>query len=205
MLKFYTYKTINGEAVELALIEMGIDHQKVNVDLFAGEQRSAEFLKINPSGRIPCIEHEVNGDTTTVSQTGAILIYLAEFSGKFLPKDTAKKAKVLEYLFFQLTDISINVFNNFYLKSLIKPPHAEAAEVLKDRALSFYQVFNERLQHHKYIAGNDISIADFATFPVVHRLIDSEDIQKLEKLVQWHQTLCQRASIVSIYQLTTKS
>jgi GST-like protein len=202
MLKFYTYNTINGQAIAIALSEMGINHQTIEVDLLKGENRSSEFLKLNPSGRIPVVVDEHGGESTVVSQVGAILIYLAERSGQFIPAKPKERAQVLEWLFFQLTDISVNVFNNFYLKSLVKPNHPEAANVLKQRAISFYQVFDSQLQQHEYVAGDELSIADFASFPVVRRLSESADINSLPNLLRWYQQLTSRPAIKSIYKNT---
>lgn len=195
MLKFYTYNTFNGQAVAIALLEMGIEHETIVVDLHKGENKSPEFLKLNPSGRIPVIVDEWSSETTVISQVGAILIYLAERSGLFLSPKPEIKAKTLEWLFFQLTDISTNVFNNLYLKSLIKPRQPDAADFLKKRAISFYQLFDKQLQQHDFIAGNELSIADFATYPVVHRFIETADIKGLPNVMRWYQKLSQRPAI----------
>ncbi len=200
MLKFYTYKTINGEAVSIALAEMAIEHECINVDLFKGENRLPDFLALNPSGRIPVVVDEgANGELIVVDQTGAILLYLAEKTGQFLPVKIEQKAKVMTWLFFQLTDISPNIFNNFYLKSLIKPNHPEAADILKARAVGFYQYFDSQLSRSTYLAGEETSISDFATFPVVHRLSDLEAIKEFKNISRWYQQMCQRPAIKSVF------
>lgn len=201
MLKFYTYNTFNGQAIAIALGEMKLKHETIQVDLLKGNHRKPEFLKINPSARIPVIVDKLeSGKTHVVSQTGAILVYLAEKTGQFLPDNPVSKAKVLQWLFFQLTDISTNVFNNFYLKSLVKPSQIESAEMLKDRGVSFYGEFNQQLQSHEFVAGHQLSIADFATYPVVHRLTKESTIQEMDHLMRWHHDMSQRPVIKSLFQ-----
>ncbi len=169
MIDFYTYPTINGQAVAIALEMMEIDYQVHWVDLIKGEHREPWFIAINPSGRIPVIVDQDN-DHLVISQTGAILIYLAERTGRLLPTDANNKAKTIEWLMFQLTDISTNYFNNFYLKSLVKPKQEIAGNFMKNRAINFYKEFDQQLATNQFICGHEVSITDAAAFPVVDGL-----------------------------------
>lgn len=196
MIDFYTYGTFNGKAVAIALEEMAVEYQMYSVDLMQAEQRSESFLALNPSGRIPVIVDRSTEPATTITQTGAILIYLAEKTGLLLPQQPREKAKVLEWLMFQLTDISCNVFNNFYLKSLVSPNHPAAGEVLKQRAIKFYQIFEQQLSTSRYLVGEQLSIADVVTFPVVDALKDHLIIHTNPALMKWYQTLSQKQSFV---------
>ena len=197
MIDLYTYNTFNGQAVAMALEEMQLEYRLIVVDLIKKEQLNPEFLKINPSGRIPVVVDHCGEQPLVISQTGAILIYLAEKSGCLLPENLIHKAKVLEMLMFQLTDISTNLFNNFYLKSLVTPNQTDAGNMLKQRAMSFYSVFDFELSKHSYLASNEISIADLACFPMVDRLQKEESIQSLRHLQRWYKMMKNRPAVLS--------
>ncbi len=203
MIDFYTYGTFNGKTVAIALEEMAVEYRTVVVDLIQGEQRSSSFLALNPSGRIPVIVDHATQPVTTISQTGAILIYLAEKTGLLLPQNSSEKAKVLEWVMFQLTDISTNVFNNFYLKSLVSPKQPEAGELLKQRAIKFYQIFEHQLSTSRYLVGDQLSIADVVAFPVVDALREQLLNDHNPCLKKWYETLLQRTSFVKGLNHTT--
>ncbi len=196
MIDFYTYGTINGKAIAIALEEMDLPYRSHWIDLTRGQQQSKSFLKLNPSGRIPVIVDHSCDPAVTVSQTGAILLYLAEKSNTLLPERSQDRAKVIEALMFQLTDITVNIFNNFYLKSLVSPKQPAAGELLKQRAVQFYQVFEQQLQNQPYLAGEQLSIADVAAFPVVDVLQDVLFID-CPHLSQWHKSLAIRAAFIN--------
>ncbi len=197
MIDFYSYGTINGQAVALTLEELSLDYRLIPVDLMRGAHRQPEFLALNPSGRIPVIiDHDAGTETPLViSQTGAIMIYLAEKAGRLLSNNTALRARTLEWLCFQLTDISTNVFNNFYLKSLVKPQQETAGDMLKQRAVDFYHVFDQQLFDQRYIVGDELSIADLATYPVVNRLRTELQEVGVSHLLRWHDEMAQRPSV----------
>ncbi len=202
MIDFYSYGTINGMSVAMTLEELALDYQYHAVDLMRGAHRQPEFLALNPSGRIPVIvDHSVAADQPLVlSQTGAIMVYLAEKAGRLLPTNPADRAKAMQWLWFQLTDISTNVFNNFYLKSLVDPQQPQAAEQLKQRAIGFYQVFDQQLAEHRFLAGEQISIADLASFTVVTRLLPELTANKLQHLLRWQQEVAARPAVAQVMQ-----
>ena len=172
MIELHTYSTINGQVAELVLHCLEVEHRMIHVDLMKGAQRTPGFLKLNPSGRIPVlVDHAVTngqGEPLVVSQTGAIVTYLGrQYGGDWYPDEEPMRSQVDEWIWFQLTDISTNLFNNFYLKSLISEPQPQAADELRDRALGFYQVFDQSLRHQPYLTGEQISLADLVAFPVV--------------------------------------
>lgn len=198
MIDFYTYSTINGQAVSIALAELNLTYKIHVIDLAQGEQRRPEFLKINPSGRIPVIvDHEVQSDNQSlvITQTGAILIYLAEKTGRLMSPEIDKRAKTIEWLMFQLTDISTNYFNNFYLKSLVKPKQEVAANFMKQRAIEFYREFDQQLTDHPYICGHDMSIVDVAAYPVVEGLKQFLINDDLPHLSHWFATMSLKPSV----------
>ncbi|MFK8013451.1 MAG: glutathione S-transferase family protein [Marinicellaceae bacterium] len=127
MIDLYTYKTINGQNIVIALEEMQLDYNLHIINLMKGEQTNPEFLKLNPSGRIPTIVD--HSQELTLNQSSAILIYLAEKSGSLLSNNATQKAKTIEWMMFHATDLAPNLFNNFYLKVLIKEPQPIATHL----------------------------------------------------------------------------
>ncbi|MFC3193432.1 glutathione S-transferase family protein [Marinicella sediminis] len=194
MITLYTYNTINGQVAELVLHCLEQPHQIKTVDLMKGEQRSAEFLKMNPSGRIPVLvdpaERDGRDKPLVVSQTGAIVTYLGrQYGDAWYPQNESSRSQVDEWIWFQLTDISTNLFNNFYLKSLIEVPQPEAANVLRDRALDFYQVFDQALKVRAYLTGSDMTLADLVSFPVVHASAKYGLTDRYAGLKRWYRDM----------------
>ncbi len=194
MIDLYSYGTINGQTIVIALEEMKLDYTFHKIDLMKGEQRTPEFLKLNPSGRIPTIVDQDND--LVLSQSSAILIYLAEKSGQLLSTEACLKAKTLEWMMFHATDLAPNLFNNFYLKVLIKEPQPVAAKFIKERYLSLYKHFNDQLSEHEFLNGSQYSIADIAAFPAIHRLTDSFVDLGYKNIHRWYQQLNQRPAVI---------
>ncbi|WP_223788445.1 glutathione S-transferase family protein [Marinicella meishanensis] len=197
MLDFYTYATVNGQAVAIALAATRLPHQRHWVDLRHGEQRQPDFLAINPSGRIPVIVDQAHEPPLVVHQTGAILAYLAQKAGQFGGQNEREAAQVQAWLWFQLTDVSINFFNNFYLKSLTQPPQPAAANVLKQRAMGFYQEFDAQLQKQVYLVGEQMTIADMAAYPVVHAMADLLLDETKPHLSRWYAQMQAKEAVQS--------
>ncbi len=162
MIKLYTWKTPNGYKVPIMLEELGLKYELVPVNIAKGEQMKPMFLKLNPNHKIPVL---VDG-ATTVFESGAILIYLAEKSGKFLPKKGSKRYEALEWLMFQMASVGpmfgqANHFRRFAPK---KVPYAIAR--YDAEAIRILGVLESTLKKNDYLAGA-YSIADIATWPWV--------------------------------------
>ena len=192
MIDFYTYRTLNGQAVKITLELMNAPYKTHVVDLLKGEQRRPEFLAINPSGRIPVIVDEVSGQRVKISQTGAILIYLAEQNKQLLPTEITLRAHVLQWMQFILTDISTNVFNNFHLKALVSPKQPEAGEMLKQRAINFCDEIESQLMKNKYIVGDELSLADVVAYPAVAQLHKDLLNEKHPNIIRWFKQLSEQ-------------
>lgn len=190
MIDFYTYSTFNGKRVAIMLEETGLDYQTHIINLAKGEQRSAEFLGINPSGRIPTIID----DGLILTQSAAILIYLAEKSGVLLPTDTIARAKVMEWLCFNATDISPAMFDSYYLTQRCQPAQPQAAELLNQRIFMLFQNFDNELAQHEFIGGDSYSIADIAMFPTLPA-DTTEFFQSYPNLQRWFQLVSQRPAV----------
>lgn len=168
MIDLYTYATPNGQRASVMLEETGLDYVVHKIDLRAGEQKQPAYLQINPTGRIPAIvDHDVAGEPLVLSQSAAILLYLAEKTGRFLPADPIAKAHVMEWLFYVATDITPTGFDIFYLNTRSEPPHPEAAQALQQRLFELYGHFDQRLADSEYLGGAEYSVADIAALPGV--------------------------------------
>lgn len=163
MITLYTAATPNGFKISIALEELGLDYQVKALDLSAGEQKTAEFLAINPNGRIPAIIDHDNNDFA-VFESGAILLYLAEKTGKLLPSDFQRRSIAIQWLMFQMSGVGpmmgqANVFYRYFPEKI-----PAAIERYQHESRRLFEVLNERLSHVDYLAG-EYSIADIATWP----------------------------------------
>lgn len=191
MIDLYTAGTPNGYKVSIALEEMDLDYEIHAIDLAQGEQKEPDFLAINPNGRIPAIVDR-DANEFAVFESGAILIYLAEKTGKFLPKDTKRRSEVIQWLMFQMGGIGpmqgqANVFNRYFdekIPAVISRYQSECRRL--------FEVLNNQLTARDYICG-DYSIADMATWPWVRGYKWSGvDIDGLDNLYAWIQRLYER-------------
>ncbi|MGH7859232.1 MAG: glutathione S-transferase family protein, partial [Candidatus Binatia bacterium] len=165
MIDLYTAATPNGWKASIMLEEIGLPYTVKHVHLEKLEQKEPEYLKINPNGRIPTIVDRDAGDFA-VFESGAILIYLAEKTGKLLPKDVKGRSTVIQWVMFQMGGIGpmqgqANVFFRYAPEKIeyaIKRYHNETKRL--------YAVLDTRLKDHEYLAG-EYSIADVATWPWV--------------------------------------
>ncbi len=165
MLDFYTAPTPNGYKVSIALEEMGLNYKLHVVDLRSGEQHSDAYLKINSNGKIPAIIDDENSQFN-LSESGAILVYLAEKSGLFYGKDSQSRYRALQWLMFQMSALGpmmgqANVFFRYMeekIPTAITRYHNEVKRL--------FGVMDQQLAEHEYIAG-EYSIADMACYPWV--------------------------------------
>lgn len=198
MIDLYTYSTFNGYQISIVLEELGLKYIVHEIDLMKGEHNSPAFLLINPSARIPAIiDHSVSSDDLfTLTQTSAILIYLAEKCDKLLPKDTVTRAKTLEWLAFHTTDITSSLFNVFFLSSLVEEPQEAAAELLRERAIGFYKFFDLQLEQSTYLSGEEYTIADIAAYPVVNSVIESPPMRDCHNINRWFHMVSERSAVI---------
>ncbi len=194
MITLYTAPTPNGWKVSIALEEMGLPHEVRPIDLGRLEQKEDWFLRINPNGRIPAIvDHDE--DDFPVFESGAILIYLAEKSGRFLPADRRGRSRVLQWLMFQMGGLGPmqGQAHVFFRYAPEKIPFAIERYQRETRRL--YEVLDRRLAESEYLAG-DYSIADMATWPWVSLAawagVERED---LENLSRWFEAVGARPAV----------
>lgn len=165
MIDLYTWTTPNGRKVSIMLEELGVPYQTIPVDLGAGRQFDAEFLAINPNGKIPAIvDRDAPGGPLAIFESGAILIHLAEKHGRFLASEPRARALTLEWLMFQMSAIGpfLGQINYWMNNAPEKVP--QAIQRYLDESVRIIEVFNTGLTGREYIAG-DYSIADMAAYP----------------------------------------
>jgi len=191
MIDLYTSPTPNGYKVSILLEELKLPYNVIFVDLEKKEQKKTEYLKLNPNGRIPTIVDHDNDDFT-VFESGAILIYLAEKSGQFLPSDNKERSVVLQWLMFQMGGVGpmqgqAHVFYRYTPKKI-----KYAIERYQKETMRLYTVLDTQLKEHEYLAG-DLSIADIATWPGVRSFRWAGlDIENLPHLQRWLDVLSER-------------
>ena len=188
MIDLYTSNTPNGYKVSIMLEELKLPYNVIAVDLVKKEQKKAGYLKLNPNGRIPTIVDQEK-ENFVVFESGAILIYLAEQSGKLLPEHPDKRSVVLQWLMFQMGGIGpmqgqAHVFYRY------APEKIEyAINRYQNETFRLYKVLDDRLKEKEYLA-DDFSIADIATWPWVRRhKWAGVEIEKLSNLRRWMENL----------------
>lgn len=195
MIDFYTSTTPNGRKISIMLEEAEIPYNLIHLHLSKFEQRQDWYLKINPNGRIPAIVDHDNGDFA-VFESGAILIYLAEKTGKFLPADDKGRSTVIQWLMFQMSGIGpmqgqAHVFFRY------APEKIEYAIGRYQRETKrLYTVLDTRLAGSEYLGGDFYSIADMATYPWValHNWA-GVSIDDLENLRRWMTAVRRRPGV----------
>lgn len=161
MIELFTAATPNGWKISIALEEIGLPYTVRLLSLSKLEQKEEWFLKINPNGRIPAIIDHANGDFA-VFESGAILIYLAEKSGKLLPAEPRARSRVLQWLMFQMSGVGpmMGQANVFFRYAPEKIPYA--IERYQREVRRLFEVMERQLTSNEYIAGGEYSIADIA-------------------------------------------
>jgi GST-like protein len=167
MIEVYSWPTPNGHKIHIMLEECGLAYRAHPVDIGAGDQFKPEFLAISPNNKIPAITDPEGPDGQPISlfESGAILLYLAGKSGRFLPADTRGKYEVLQWLMFQMGGVGpmLGQAHHFRIYAPEKIPYA--IERYTNEAKRLYGVMNKRLAKSRYLGGPDYSIADIAVFP----------------------------------------
>jgi GST-like protein len=165
MIDLYAAGTSNGMRARIALEECGLSYKLHPIDLAKGDNKTPQFLALNPNGQIPVIvdNEGPGGKPITLSQSSAILMYAAEKSGKYLPRDPAARPACLQALMSASTDIS-PLLGSIFAVVRSKEPHAPTADAFKARWRQYMQVWNDTLGKSKYVAGNELTIADFSLY-----------------------------------------
>ncbi len=194
MIELFTAATPNGRKVSIMLEETGLPYELRHLDLGNQDQKKPEYLAINPNGRIPTIIDHDN-DHFAIFESGAILMYLGEKTGQFLPTESKARSRVVQWLMFQMGGVGPmqGQANVFYRYAPEKIPFA--IERYQKETLRLYGVLNSQLAREEYLAG-DVSIADFATYPWVRAYQWAGlEIDVLTHLRRWLDTMAARPGV----------
>jgi GST-like protein len=194
MIDLYTSPTPNGYKVSIMLEEIGMPYTVHKIDLMEGDQKTPGFLAMNPNGRIPVIVDRDNDDFV-VFESGAILIYLAERSGRLLPTDEKARSRVLQWLMFQMGGVGpmmgqANVFYRYFPEKI-----PAAIDRYQHEGRRLLTVLDRQLQGREYLC-DEYSIADIATWPwaVTHEW-SGIDIAGLDHLAAWLERVASRPAV----------
>ena len=167
MIEVYSWATPNGHKVHIMLEECGLPYRVTAVDIGAGDQFKPEFLAISPNNKIPAIVDPdgPGGKPISLFESGAILLYLAGKTGRYLPQDTAGRYRVLEWLMFQMGGVGPMLGQAHHFRIYAPQKIDYAVERYTNEARRLYGVMNKRLAKSKYLGGPAYGIADIAVFP----------------------------------------
>jgi GSH-dependent disulfide-bond oxidoreductase len=205
VIDFYYWTTPNGHKVTLLLEEAGLPYSIHGVNIGKGEQFAPDFLSIAPNNRIPAIvdnDPAGGGDPVSLFESGAILLYLAEKTGQFIPADVHGRAEVLQWLFWQMGGLGPMAGQNHHFSQYApeKLPYAIDRYVKETNRL--YGVLNKRLADRAFVAGDDYSIADMASYPwIVPYGNQGQDLNDFPHLKRWFETIAGRPATIRAYEV----
>jgi GST-like protein len=192
MIDLYTARTPNGFKASIALEELELPYTAHSISFSAKEQKSDWFLKLNPNGRIPVLVD----DGFVVFESGAILIYLAEKTGRLMPTDVKGRSAVIQWLMFQMAGVGpmMGQANVFFRYAPEKIPFA--IDRYQNESRRLLEVLNTQLADHEYLAG-DYSIADIATLPwVAIHAWSGVSVEGLDHLTRWLEAVRVRPAVI---------
>ena len=197
MIDFYTWGTPNGRKVSIMLEEVALPYAVHKIDIGKGDQFKPEFVAINPNSKIPAIvdSEGPDGRPMTVFESGAILIYLAEKTGKLLPSAPRLRFEVLQWLMFQMAGVGPMFGQNHHFRRFAPEKIPYGIERYGKETERLYGVMDRRLGTVAYLAG-DYSIADVATYPWVSRHDYQEiDLGRFPNVKRWFETISARPAV----------
>ncbi len=203
MIDLYTWTTPNGRKISIMLEEVGLPYRAISIDITSGEQYAAEFVKISPGSKIPAIvDHDEN---ITLMESGAILIYLAEKAGKFLSTKFAERARTIEWLMYQMGNVGPMLGQAHHFVKFNPDVSEYASKRYKDQAIRICGVLDKRLQETPYLAGDEYSIADIATWPWISRFEWQQvDLASFSHLGRWYKEIAERPAVRRGYDVPRK-
>lgn len=204
MIHAYFWPTPNGWKLSIALEEMELDYRIIPVNIGRGDQFKDDFLNISPNNRMPAIVDTDPGDggpPVSVFESGAILMYLAEKTGKFLPADLRGRTEVMEWLMWQMSGMGPMFGQAGHFKFYAPEPVPYAKDRYTTESLRLYGVLDRRLENRDYICG-DYSIADMACWPWVLTYKKQEiDLDQFRNVRRWYDLLKTRPGLRRGYEV----
>ena len=198
VIDLYTWSTPNGRKISIMLEELGLAYNVFPIDITKGEQFAPEFLAISPNNKIPAIvDHDAaDGEALRLFESGAILIYLAERHGRFLPEDLRPRLEVMQWLMFQMGNVGPLFGQAHHFRRFAKQKIPYAIERYTKETRRLYGVMDKRLAEREHLAGGDYSIADIATFPWVARHEwHGVELSEFANVKRWYDSLWRRPAV----------
>jgi len=208
MIDLHYWTTPNGHKVSLFLEEAGLPYKIFPVNIGQNDQFKPEFLKIAPNNRIPAIvDHEPadGGAPLSLFESGAILLYLAEKIGKFIPQDLRGRQVALQWLFWQMGGLGPMAGQNHHFNRFAKEKIPYAIKRYVDETARLYGVLNKQLDGRDFVAGSEYSIADMAIYPwIVSHTFQEQNLDDFPHIKRWFETVAKRPATQRAYALVDK-
>ncbi|MBH88018.1 MAG: glutathione S-transferase [Pelagibacterales bacterium] len=200
MIDFYSWSTPNGRKVSIMLEECKLDYNLIPINITKDEQFEKNFLNISPNNKIPAIyDHDTN---ISMMESGAILLYLSEKTGVFLPKEDKDRWKRDEWLMFQMASLGpmLGQVHHFIKFNSGKSTYAE--ERYYNEAKRIYGVLDKRLGESEFVAGNDYGVADISIWPWVSRYEwQNIDLNNYINILRWYKEIASREAVIKGYDI----
>ena len=208
MIDLYYWTTPNGHKVSLFLEEAGLPYEVHPINIGQGDQFKPDFLKIAPNNRIPAIVDQNptdGGAPISLFESGAILLYLAEKTGQFIPTDLRGRQEVLQWLFWQMGGLGPMAGQNHHFSQFAPEKIPYAIKRYVDETARLYGVLDRRLADRPFVAGADYSIADMAIYPwIVSHKWQSQRLEDFPHVQRWFNSIKERPATVRAYELVQK-
>ena len=208
MIDLHYWTTPNGHKITLFLEEAGLPYTIFPVNIGKDEQFKAEFLKIAPNNRIPAIvDHQPadGGAPLSLFESGAILLYLAEKTGQFIPQDLRGRQEVSQWLFWQMGGLGPMAGQNHHFNRFAKEKIPYAIERYVKETARLYGVLDKRLADRQFVAGDEYSIADMAIYPwIVPHTYQQQNLDDFPHLKRWFDSIAGREATQRAYALVEK-
>jgi GST-like protein len=200
MLDLYYWPTPNGKKVTILLEELGVPYKVVPLHIGRGDQFAKEYLKLNPNHRMPAlVDHEPKGGGAPISvfESGAIMMYLAEKHGRFWPQDMRGKYEVTQWVMWQMANQGPKLGEaGHFRRTTDQGDLSYGVRRFTDEANRLYGVMNYRLYDHKYLAGDEYTIADMISYPwIVNHKGQGQDPAEFKHLKRWYDELGARPAV----------
>jgi GST-like protein len=203
MIDLYYWTTPNGHKITMFLEEAGLPYRIIPINIGKGDQFQPEFLRISPNNRIPAIVDNApasGGKPISLFESGAILLYLAEKTGKFIPSGLAGRAEVLQWLFWQMGGLGPMAGQNHHFRNYAVEKIPYAIDRYVNETNRLYGVLNKRLADRPFVAGKDYSIADMASYPwTVSYERQGQDLNDFPHLKRWFDAIRARPATIAAY------
>ncbi len=197
MIQLFFWPTPNGYKATITLAELGLLDKVTPIDILSGEQFDPAYLELNPNNKVPTIiDHDgPGGKPVTIFESGAILLYLAEKTGKLLPKSEFKRLEAIQWLFFQVSSMGPMLGQTHHFRTYAPEKIEYAINRYTKEAERLYKILDNRLSDHDFLA-DEYSIADIATFTWVRpRKMQGQNLDDYPNVKRWYDTIKVRPAI----------